>query len=809
LQADVSAPRVSEFVRASKASILDEWERSVRELPIARHLPHPVLVDEIPEILDRMAAMADDLANGRKPVALQLSADAHARARLEVGFDLREVMAEYAALRKTIAKHVWESQALQSPREALALFDQIIDAAMTLSVERYTYARDFTLQAIDRIATASLESKNVDELLERLLQVLLETTASVDTAAVFLVEGEELSCRAAVRLEAKDPKKLCLELGRGFAEKVAAERRPLLLRPAKASSTVEHADEREAGVRALYGIPLLENGHLLGVAQMGSHSAEDFSTQDTQLFSTLAGRASAAIFQHLLREHLESEQARMAAILEQMPAGIIIAEAPSGKLLRANRRVAEIWRRPFIASDSVEAYGAWKGFHPEDRRPFEPEEWALSRAVTRGEVVLDQEVEIERGDGTRGYILNNGAPIRDHEGQVVGGVVAFIDITERRNAELELKSTLSQLDTERIRFLHLVNNLDDAVVWEADAATRRFSFVSTRAEALTGWSVQDWMGDPDFWARHVPVPDHAMLVAMFERARERLTDDRCEHRFIDRAGRERWLHTGVHVTSRNGIVELQGVSVDITNLRAALRAREEVLSVVSHDLRNPLWTIVMNASMLARSASGSESRHLLEKSVDTILRSAKQMTRMIDDLLDVASIEAGRLSVKRKREDARLLMMEAVASMELLAAQKHVRVRADAPELVPPVLCDHDRVAQVFSNLLGNAVKVTPPGGTIEVRAEVLPGVVRYAVRDTGPGIHQEELHRIFERYWRGSAAEYKGGGLGLAIARGLVLAHGGRIWAESTVGAGSTFFFTIPTEPSANFFDETGARRP
>ena len=224
----------------------------------------------------------------------------------------------------------------------------------------------------------------------------------------------------------------------------------------------------------------------------------------------------------------------------------------------------------------------------------------------------------------------------------------------------------------------------------------------------------------------------------------------------------------------------------------ATRAREQMLSVVSHDLRNPLSAIAMCARVLrdAPPEDGRERAALLS----TIDDSTEWMNRLIQDLLDVASIEAGRLSLATQPERPRSLVTAALQMFEVEAAERSIELRADVPGDVPTVLADEGRVVQLLGNLVRNALKFSPDGSSINVGAALRDGEVVFSVRDHGPGIAPESLPRVFERYWRAAAgARHRGAGLGLSIARGIAEAHGGRIWVESTLGQGATFYFSLP----------------
>ena len=224
----------------------------------------------------------------------------------------------------------------------------------------------------------------------------------------------------------------------------------------------------------------------------------------------------------------------------------------------------------------------------------------------------------------------------------------------------------------------------------------------------------------------------------------------------------------------------------------ANRARDEVLGVVSHDLRNPLSAITMVASVLMNHPPGDPTA--LRELYEAIDESAQLMSRMIQDLLDVSNIEGGRLSLERDRQPVAPIVDRAMQMFEGVAASHRITLEHSAEPGLPAIDADGERVLQVLANLVSNAVKFTPDGGRIDMAVRRVDDAVEFAVTDTGPGIPSEDLNHIFDRYWHARrSARTSGSGLGLAIARGLVEAHGGRIQVESVVGKGSTFRFTIP----------------
>jgi signal transduction histidine kinase len=230
--------------------------------------------------------------------------------------------------------------------------------------------------------------------------------------------------------------------------------------------------------------------------------------------------------------------------------------------------------------------------------------------------------------------------------------------------------------------------------------------------------------------------------------------------------------------------------------RRAIAARDDMLSFVSHDLRNPLGAILLNATLLQQwtpeSAGGvGQARALAE----SILHSTERMKRLIADLQDSASLQAGRFSIDCRSHAVEGLLSEALQMMRPHATHKGVRLEPELLRRSSRARCDRERILQVFSNLIGNAIKFTPARGLILVRGEPSGGNIVFSVADNGAGIPPENLSCIFDRYWQGREAGRQGMGLGLYIAKGIIEAHGGRIWAESRPGAGSTFFFTLPSE--------------
>lgn len=232
----------------------------------------------------------------------------------------------------------------------------------------------------------------------------------------------------------------------------------------------------------------------------------------------------------------------------------------------------------------------------------------------------------------------------------------------------------------------------------------------------------------------------------------------------------------------------------------AVRARDELVAVVSHDLRTPMSVIVMQAFLIQRLLNEGEAdlSQRIASSAETIRNAGERMSRLLNDLTDLTQIEAGRFQIAARPQSVARMLADVCSLLQPLAAMRGIRlVRAPVTDIT--VKADAERIFQVLSNLVGNAIKFSPDGADIELGAVAHDGVCEISVRDHGRGIRAEDLPRVFDRYWHGGQPGSRGSGLGLYIARGIVRAHGGEIRVDSSVGTGSTFAFTLPLDQEAD----------
>lgn len=219
-----------------------------------------------------------------------------------------------------------------------------------------------------------------------------------------------------------------------------------------------------------------------------------------------------------------------------------------------------------------------------------------------------------------------------------------------------------------------------------------------------------------------------------------------------------------------------------------VRIRDEILGVVSHDLRSPLTTIALSAQLIDGSPPDEQKEH-----VQTIVAATRRMERLIHDLLDVTRAEQGKLSIRRDAIDPAAVVRDVVASQQPIAASQQIEFKTSIAGDLPRICGDADRLAQALTNLIGNAFKFTPAGGVVHLAVAARDGKVRFEVSDTGPGIAPGDLPHLFEPFWQAKKTAHLGAGLGLKITRAIVEAHDGSIEVTNRAGGGACFRIELP----------------
>jgi PAS domain S-box-containing protein len=338
-------------------------------------------------------------------------------------------------------------------------------------------------------------------------------------------------------------------------------------------------------------------------------------------------------------------------------------------------------------------------------------------------------------------------------------------------------------------------------------AQQRISYWNRGAERMFGWTadeVRGKSGDEVLW--RAPTEEGRQQRAEWletllrgetatgEYSAQRKTGTRRTIAFSARAFFDAKGSLGGYVSVHRDVTERRKgeakLRESVTREREAREHAEQMLAVVAHDLRSPLNNIALAAATMMKILPPNDEP---TRQLAIMQRSALNMERLIRDLLDVTRIEAGTFAIRHARVLVSPLLQEVCEQFEAAAREREITLTSDMAQGVRAVTGDRDRLIQVLSNLISNALKFTPPKGRVSVHAELSYGHVQISVQDTGPGVHPDSLPHVFDRFWQADRSSSAGAGLGLQIAKGIVEAHGGRIWAESTLGQGTTFHFTIP----------------
>jgi PAS domain S-box-containing protein len=500
-----------------------------------------------------------------------------------------------------------------------------------------------------------------------------------------------------------------------------------------------------------------------------------------------------------MEEAIRDNERLLKGIFQILPVGVWVADA-SGRIVSNNPAGERIWRGARYVP--VEQFGEYKGWWVDTGKPIAAEEWALARALQNGEASTGELVRIGCFDGSFKTIINSAAPLRDEDGAVTGAIVVNEDITALHEAQEKQRASEQLLRT--------VIDLLPVGLYIADREGR---LTQSNPEGERIWQGVRYVGPEKFgeykawWIDNgKPIVPEDWAIARALRKGQTSRGELIRIQCFDGSFKT-VINGAAPIRSDAGeIVGAVAVNEDVTamhrtqeQLRAAVRAREEILATVTHDLRNPLSGLMMGASAVERTArvlpGGESVRELAAQLIDI----TRRMSGMVDDLLAVAVARTGGGSMMRLAPVAAsaLLGRAAEAARPLIAReglQLELRVSSD----LPTIHADADRILRVFANLLDNALKFTMPKGCITLGAEPSMGGVRYCVANSGPALPEKQLEAMFRPFWQ-SGRDRRGAGLGLAICRSIVEAHGGTIWAEPAQGQRVRICFLLPRQPAVS----------
>jgi PAS domain S-box-containing protein len=435
--------RLADFLRDRASEILAHWEAEVMKVRSARKLSRPLLLDHLPDFLNDLAGYVDGLREGRVEQPPDENPQIHALERLEVGYDLAEVVEEYAVLRRCITELAFTEHTPALRSGELPRLHEAIDHAISTSVVRYTEARERTLRALDLISSAALVHHDVESLLPGTLDAFLATTAAVDAVALLLREEGELRIRAAFGYPPRGPVGEISDSCH-FASRVERNRAPLFVADASSNSEIAGSPSCAPGTRALYGVPLILGEDVLGVAVMGSRSAYEFSQEDEFLFRTMVNRAATLIAQARLDQQLRARAAELEAVIESIPEAVYVGD--TGGIRKANRAALDMLG--YASIDDLNKNLAVLSKEIQVRRldgtPLPIEEQVFTRAL-KGEKAQDDVLVRNRTTGEDLIAHSSAAPIQLC-GRAIGAVAVNTDISARTRQEKELRDALDYRD---------------------------------------------------------------------------------------------------------------------------------------------------------------------------------------------------------------------------------------------------------------------------------------------------------------------------------------------------------------------------
>ncbi|MGE0172080.1 MAG: ATP-binding protein [Oligoflexales bacterium] len=510
------------------------------------------------------------------------------------------------------------------------------------------------------------------------------------------------------------------------------------------------------------------------------------------------------------RTQAVAERAKFEGILQQMPLAVVIGEAPSGRIIFRNKQVHRVLRHQQVSEGSIDTYKDPRGFHM-DGRPVKPEEYPLARAIRQDEHAVDKHFRYFFDDGTVGIISASASPIKDGSGNIVAGIVIFDDITEKLAVE-------NALEASELRFKTLANSIPQ-LAWMTDEKgipiwcnQRWFDYTGTTSIAFDEgeWKniyhpqhigrvlerFYQCVRDGEPWEDTFPLRRHDGVFRWFLSRAEPIRNPKGEI--------TGWFGTNTDINdSRDLLTQLQQAK-EIAE--AGSKAKSEFLANMSHEIRTPLSAMLGFADLLQ---DDQIQRSDKESYLQTIIRNGKNLARLIDDILDLSRIEAGRLRVEMADVLVRDILNETLATFSQKVKEKGLTIALSVSPSVPSIIkTDPARLRQILVNIIGNAVKFSSQG-TISVTASLASSKLVIVVKDQGPGIPDEEHSRLFHPFTQvdSSATRQQGGtGLGLALSRRLARALGGDIVLSPYVAnEGCTFTISIDIYESESYANERG----
>jgi PAS domain S-box-containing protein len=494
-----------------------------------------------------------------------------------------------------------------------------------------------------------------------------------------------------------------------------------------------------------------------------------------------------------LEEAVRENERLLQAVFKLLPVGVWVANR-AGRVIRINPAGERIWHGARYVP--MTDYDQYKGWWADSGERIAAQDWALARALTRGETSTGETVRIQCFDGSFKTIINSAAPIPEDHGGIGGAVSVSEDITALYEAQQQLRANE--------HLFRAVIDLLPVGVWVVgkDGHVNLVNAAGRRLWQGIGEAAPEHTGEYKGWWVETgrPVGPEEWAVARALHKGETSVSELLHIQCFDGSFKT-VINWGAPIRNEAGeITGAVAVNEDITalyhtqeQLRATVREREEILAVVTHDLRNPLSGLILAAMTAERKASRLSGGEELRAAAATIVDNARSMSALVDDLLAVATAPSGRSMLQIAPIKATELAARAARAIEPLFARADIKLEVHAADDLPAVQVDANRILRVLANLLDNAMKFTERGGTTFLEAHAVSADVRFSVANTGPALSDEELADMFQPFWQATRKDRRGAGLGLAISRSIIEAHGGSVWAEPADGMRVRVCFVLP----------------
>lgn len=496
------------------------------------------------------------------------------------------------------------------------------------------------------------------------------------------------------------------------------------------------------------------------------------------------------------RRHLEqqvrSNERLLDAVFEILPVGVWVADR-EGNILRSNPAGRAAWGGEYKVGPAD--YGIYRAWRVDSGEPVAPQDWGMARAVQKGETRAGELLRIQAFDGTMRTIIHSAAPLRGPDGSIVGGIAINEDITALFEAQRR------QLDAEAL--FRTVFDLAPVGLYVADSEGR-ITHGNAAGERI--WQGLRKVG-PEQYGRYrawwldsgKPIAPDQWAVARAVRRGETSHGELIRIQCFDDSFKT-ILNWAAPILDGSGrVTGAVAVNQDVTalhqtqeQLRAAVREREKLLAVVAHDLRNPLNVIMLRAATAGRKLAGMPGAETCRAAAAAIFEAAGRMSGLVEDLLAISVAEGDRSMLKPEPVQPRELLAAAVRAVQPLYADADLQLEIQATGELPVIQADRNRLLRVFGNLLDNALKFTSRGGKVVISAAATDGSVLFSVANSGPPLPAEDLRNLFSPFWQ-AGTDGRGAGLGLAICRSIIEAHGGSVWTEPAPGVRVKVLFLLP----------------